>query len=148
NQHYNNLNKLISLNKMAFNENLNEKFIEDFEHALNIQEKINDKKIESKLKSEVETQTASKSLFESCELHLLYPDDSLDDEFILNLFKYFFKIFNTHYEPVYVVNLLRQYFKDNNKNPLDIFNQLIHHRNQNYFTSMIGYFYQFGIGTD
>ncbi|CAG8705997.1 14882_t:CDS:1, partial [Racocetra fulgida] len=42
---------------MAFNENLNEKFIEDFEHAINIQEKINDKKIDSKLKSEEEIQT-------------------------------------------------------------------------------------------
>ncbi|CAG8764746.1 19967_t:CDS:2, partial [Racocetra persica] len=38
--------------------------------------------------------------------------------------------------------------KDNNTNPLDTFNQLIHHQNQSYFTSIIGYFYQFGIGTE
>ncbi|KAF0479090.1 kinase-like protein [Gigaspora margarita] len=96
-------------------------------------------------KFEEEVHKASKFLFESCELNDLFIEDLSDDEFILNLFKYFIKIYNEHYEPVYIVNLLRQYFKDNNKKSFEIFNQLIHHRKQIYFTSMIGYFYQFGI---
>ncbi|CAG8673103.1 324_t:CDS:1, partial [Scutellospora calospora] len=77
-----------------------------------------------------------------------FTNDLFDDKSIINLFQYFFKLFNTHYEPVYIVNMLRQYFIDNKINPSNTFKQLIHHKDQIYFSSMIGYFYQFRIGTD
>ncbi|CAG8647961.1 11457_t:CDS:2 [Gigaspora margarita] len=67
------------------------------------------------------------------------------DDCILNLFNHFFKLFNNHHTPVYVVNILKQYFKDNNINPVNIFQKLINHQCNAFFTSMIGYFGQFGI---
>ncbi|CAG8718599.1 1271_t:CDS:1, partial [Racocetra persica] len=73
--------------------------------------------------------------------------ENCDDD-ILNLFNHFFEIFNNHYAPVYVVNVLKQYFKDNNLNPVDIFHKLINLPCNSFFTSLIGYFGQFGIGTD
>ncbi|CAG8476188.1 5257_t:CDS:2 [Scutellospora calospora] len=125
---------------MAYHEidDLNKEFI-DSEHTLNVRKKGDDMKLESE-------EDIRKASFESYESH--FADNFSDDEFILNLSNCFYKLFNTHYEPAYVVNLLRQYFKDNNTDPKDTFNQLIKHRNQLYFTSMIGYFYQFGIGTE
>ncbi|CAG8743748.1 6337_t:CDS:2, partial [Gigaspora rosea] len=122
-----------------FFEDLDKDFVGDSEHAFNVQEKVNDIKRELKSESKMDIEKES---------YGLYIPFTNDDEFILKLFNYFIKLFHIHYEPAYIVNTLRQYFKDNNANPLDIFNQLIHHQNQSYFTSIIGYLYQFGIGTE
>ncbi|KAF0556233.1 hypothetical protein F8M41_015994 [Gigaspora margarita] len=127
---------------MSYNtfEIFDKEFIDNSKHMFNIQGEVNDIKGESE-----EIQKASNISLESYELYLPFTNG---DVFILNLFLYFIKLFNVHYEPTYIVNTLRQCFKDNNTNPFDVFNQLIHHQNQSYFTSIIGYFYQFGIGTE
>ncbi|CAG8758669.1 24979_t:CDS:2 [Cetraspora pellucida] len=107
---------------------------EDSRHMPSTQKEVNE--------SEEEIQKALTNSYNS------YIPFKSNDGFILNLFHYFIKLFNIHYETAYVVNTLRQYFIDNNADPLNTFNKLIHHQNQSYFTSIIGYFYQFGIGTE
>ncbi|CAG8470422.1 14012_t:CDS:2 [Cetraspora pellucida] len=78
----------------------------------------------------------------------IFSLENCDNMILLNLFNHFFEIFNKHYAPVYVVNMLKQYFKDYNLNPVDIFQKLINLQCISFFTSLIGYFGQFGIGTD
>ncbi|CAG8673143.1 9027_t:CDS:1, partial [Scutellospora calospora] len=72
-------------------------------------------------------------------------NNSFNDKFILDLFYYFYDLYNSHFMTGYVANMLKQYFKDNKVDPIEVFNHLIHYKNQSYFTSMIGYLYQFGI---
>ncbi|CAG8509246.1 22582_t:CDS:2 [Gigaspora rosea] len=66
------------------------------------------------------------------------------DDCILNLFNHFFKLFNNHHTPVYVVNILKQYFKDNNINPVNIFQELINNQCQ----ISLAYLYFSGIGVE
>ncbi|CAG8611370.1 8562_t:CDS:2, partial [Cetraspora pellucida] len=68
-------------------------------------------------------------------------------KFILDLFQYFFKNFDTYEQHNSIRTNLIKYFQNNNKNPANILNHLIDHKHHLYFTGIIGFFFQYGIGT-
>ncbi|CAG8520850.1 20779_t:CDS:2 [Cetraspora pellucida] len=68
-------------------------------------------------------------------------------KFILDLFQYFFKNFDTYEQHNSIRPNLIKYFQNNNKNPANILNHLIDHKHHLYFTGIIGFFFQYGIGT-
>ncbi|CAG8707454.1 15904_t:CDS:1, partial [Acaulospora morrowiae] len=68
------------------------------------------------------------------------------DPFIKNLFQYFIEQFNMQHRPI-VHCLIRKYIVNAKKNPVKIFNQLLKCPYRIYFTSLVGFFYEFGIGT-
>lgn len=67
------------------------------------------------------------------------------DAFIKKLFHYFTNLFFKQHI-VMAHFLVRKYIIDQRKNPVKILHHLIHN-DYHYFTSMIGFFYQYGIGT-
>ncbi|KAF0541185.1 kinase-like protein [Gigaspora margarita] len=46
-----------------------------------------------------------------------------------------------------IIYCLKKYFVENNKNPKDILKQYNNYKYRYYFTSLIGFFYEYGIGT-
>ncbi|CAG8526443.1 21913_t:CDS:2 [Gigaspora margarita] len=76
------------------------------------------------------------------------PSDKLSSfKFILDLFQYFFKYFDTYEQHNVIGPMLINYFQNNNKNPTTILNHLINHKHHLYFTGIIGFCFQYGIGT-
>ncbi|CAG8614836.1 813_t:CDS:2, partial [Acaulospora morrowiae] len=67
------------------------------------------------------------------------------DMFIKSLFHFFTNLFFKQHLVMAPV-LIKKYIKDHKKNPVRVFHQLLQNRNRSYFTSMIGCFYQYGIG--
>ncbi|CAG8605172.1 9512_t:CDS:2 [Gigaspora margarita] len=47
----------------------------------------------------------------------------------------------------FIINNINNYMNENNKNPDEIFVQYYNHQYKYYFTSIIGFFYEYGIGT-
>ncbi|CAG8446648.1 7292_t:CDS:2 [Gigaspora rosea] len=76
------------------------------------------------------------------------PSDKLSSfKFILDLFQYFFKYFDTYEQHNAIGPMLINYFQNNNKNPTTILNHLINHKHHLYFTGIIGFCFLYGIGT-
>ncbi|RHZ85523.1 hypothetical protein Glove_64g63 [Diversispora epigaea] len=62
------------------------------------------------------------------------------------LFKNFFVIVSkqfTEEQPI----VMKSYIKERKKNPVEILHEMLRHSSHSWFTSMIGFFYMFGIGT-
>ncbi|CAG8505517.1 11288_t:CDS:1, partial [Acaulospora colombiana] len=68
------------------------------------------------------------------------------DPFIGDLFQYFIEQFNMQHRPI-VHCLIRKYIVNSRKNPVKLFSQLLQCQYRSYFSSLIGFFYEFGIGT-
>ncbi|CAG8498660.1 12850_t:CDS:2 [Acaulospora morrowiae] len=68
------------------------------------------------------------------------------DIFIKHLFDFFSEQFNMQ-NFIISPKLVKKYIKDFNRNPVRIFRSLISHHQKSCFTSMIGFFYENGIGT-
>ncbi|RHZ79843.1 hypothetical protein Glove_140g29 [Diversispora epigaea] len=69
-----------------------------------------------------------------------------DDTFIENLFEFFIDLFkkqSTKMQPI----MIKDYIRKHKKNPVEILYQMISHPSNNFFTSLIGFFYMCGIGT-
>ncbi|CAG8740800.1 29273_t:CDS:1, partial [Racocetra persica] len=47
----------------------------------------------------------------------------------------------------FIIYHIKKYIENNNKNPHEIFNQYNNHKDRSYFTSIIGFFHEHGIGT-
>ncbi|CAG8459704.1 11901_t:CDS:1 [Acaulospora colombiana] len=69
------------------------------------------------------------------------------DYFIKSLFKVYVEDFNKQLNTEHVAHYIRNYIKKSNKNPCKVFHQLLQHKHKNHFTSLIGFFYRYGIGT-
>ncbi|CAG8749647.1 720_t:CDS:2, partial [Acaulospora morrowiae] len=69
------------------------------------------------------------------------------DYFIKNLFKVYIEDFNKQLNTEHVAHFIRNYIKKFNRNPCKIFHQLLQHKHKSCFTSLIGFFYRYGIGT-
>ncbi|RHZ60990.1 hypothetical protein Glove_350g116 [Diversispora epigaea] len=66
--------------------------------------------------------------------------------FIKKLFEFFINIFKIQFQemrPIMIKNYIREY----NLNPVKILHEMIRYPSHYWFTSLIGFFYQFGIGT-
>ncbi|CAG8511418.1 27658_t:CDS:2, partial [Racocetra persica] len=68
-------------------------------------------------------------------------------KFILDLFQYFFKQFDIYEKHDLIRPNLINYFQNNNKNPGIVLSHLIDHKHHFLFTGIIGFFFQYGIGT-
>ncbi|CAG8536962.1 12042_t:CDS:2, partial [Acaulospora colombiana] len=68
------------------------------------------------------------------------------DGFLKDLFEFFIEQFNKQNHPKYVAQLVRKYIDDHNKNPAKVLIMMFKQQRL-YLTSLIGLFYQFGIGT-
>ncbi|CAG8518933.1 10024_t:CDS:2 [Acaulospora colombiana] len=67
------------------------------------------------------------------------------DAFIKSLFQFFTNLFFKQHIVMAPV-LIKKYIKDHKKNPVKVFHQLLQSQYRSYITSMIGCFYQYGIG--
>ncbi|CAG8614537.1 18396_t:CDS:2 [Acaulospora morrowiae] len=88
-------------------------------------------------------ESQSKSLKKSDESTVRSSTET--DMFIKSLFHFFTNLFFKQHLVMAPV-LIKKYIKDHKKNPVRVFHQLLQNRNRSYFTSMIGCFYQYGIG--
>ncbi|CAG8735538.1 23760_t:CDS:2, partial [Cetraspora pellucida] len=74
-----------------------------------------------------------------------------DQKFLYDLNQLFITQFNIHGVSTnntnFIINHINNYIKDNNKNPNEILTQYYNHQYRYYFTSIIGFFYEYGIGT-
>ncbi|CAG8777607.1 8561_t:CDS:2, partial [Acaulospora morrowiae] len=68
------------------------------------------------------------------------------DSFLKKLFEFFNEQFNKQNHPKYVAQLIKKYIGDLNKNPAKVLIMMLKHKHD-YLASLIGLFYQFGIGT-
>ncbi|CAG8691596.1 6770_t:CDS:1, partial [Scutellospora calospora] len=68
-------------------------------------------------------------------------------KFILDLFQHFFKQFDIYDQHNTIRSILLNYFQRHNKNPATVLNQLMNYKHHLYFTGIIGFFFQYGIGT-
>ncbi|RHZ89428.1 hypothetical protein Glove_14g60 [Diversispora epigaea] len=72
--------------------------------------------------------------------------NKIDSQFITKLFIYFIQQFDMQHRPI-VHCLIRKYILNSKRNPTKIFNQILQCDLRRYFTSLIGFCYEFGIGT-
>ncbi|RHZ88356.1 hypothetical protein Glove_23g178 [Diversispora epigaea] len=66
--------------------------------------------------------------------------------FIKGLFEIFIDIIKKQYEDMQPI-MMKNYIKEHKKNPVEILYEMIRHPLHSWFTSMIGFFYMYGIGT-
>ncbi|RHZ75175.1 hypothetical protein Glove_217g143 [Diversispora epigaea] len=80
------------------------------------------------------------------------PDSSFLDVttevnvFIKGLFEFLIDLFNRQYQEIRPITI-KNYIKEHKKNPVKIMHEMIRHPSYYWFTSLIGFFYQHGIGT-
>ncbi|CAG8437337.1 18023_t:CDS:2 [Acaulospora morrowiae] len=70
-----------------------------------------------------------------------------DDKFIKNLFNYFLDQFNIQHQSSDVATLVKIYIRKSKRNFTELFHQIIRSSYYPYITSLVGFFYRFGIGT-
>ncbi|RHZ60889.1 hypothetical protein Glove_350g101 [Diversispora epigaea] len=66
--------------------------------------------------------------------------------FIRNFFEFFFNIFKTQSLKIQPI-VIKNYIREHNLNPVKILHKMIRFPSRYWFTSLIGFFYQYGIGT-
>ncbi|RHZ76404.1 hypothetical protein Glove_198g122 [Diversispora epigaea] len=80
------------------------------------------------------------------------PDPSFVDVttevngFIKDLFGFFIDIRNKQFRRMQRI-VIKNYIREHKKNPVELLYEMIHHPSHYWFTSLIGFFYQYGIGT-
>ncbi|CAG8808723.1 20662_t:CDS:2, partial [Gigaspora rosea] len=80
-----------------------------------------------------------------------YNISNNDQKFLYDLNQLFIKQFNIQGVSKncanFIINSINYYINENNKNPDEIHVQYNNHQYKHYFTSIIGFFYEYGIGT-
>ncbi|CAG8682601.1 5011_t:CDS:1, partial [Scutellospora calospora] len=75
----------------------------------------------------------------------------VEQEFLYNLNQFFINLFNTQgvtdNGKISTIYCLKKYIDDVNKNPDEILNQYNTYKHRYLFTGIIGYFYEYRIGT-
>ena len=66
--------------------------------------------------------------------------------FINDLFEFFIGIHKKQFQDMQPI-MIKNYIREHNLNPVKILHKMIRYPSHYWFTSLIGFFYQFGIGT-
>ncbi|RHZ79897.1 hypothetical protein Glove_140g57 [Diversispora epigaea] len=74
------------------------------------------------------------------------PDLPFDDDFINDLFEIFIDVRKKQFEDMEPI-IIKNYFREHKKDPVEILYKMIRHPFYYLFTSLIGFFYRYGIGT-
>ncbi|RHZ45478.1 hypothetical protein Glove_673g25 [Diversispora epigaea] len=77
---------------------------------------------------------------------MFVPIITRGDEFLFNLFDFFYNTLESQHLDL-IKFIIKKYLKEINKNPAMLLYQLIKYPHRIYFTSLIGFLYQYGIGT-
>ncbi|KAF0490590.1 calmodulin-dependent protein kinase [Gigaspora margarita] len=85
-----------------------------------------------------------------CSITINVQDNINDNhQFLYNLNQLFIYQFNKQGVSTYSSSIeysIFKYISDNGKDPKEVFNQICYYEFKNYFTSIIGFFYEYGIG--
>ncbi|CAG8590648.1 26639_t:CDS:2 [Gigaspora margarita] len=81
----------------------------------------------------------------------IYENIKIEQNFLYNLNQLFITQFNTQTVSEYttnsIIHCINKYMNDKNKNPKEILNQYYNYQCRYYYTSIIGFFHEYGIGT-